>query len=122
MAVADIVALYGAAWHEHDAAARLALLEQSWAEACTYCDPAVALEGRAALSAYIGGWQEQRPGYRLELTSGVDEHDGWLRFGWEMLDADGALALEGMDVGTLAADGRLARIVGFFGPFPPVGA
>jgi len=26
--------------------------------------------------------------------------------------------LEGMDYGELAADGRISKIVGFFGPFP----
>jgi hypothetical protein len=30
------------------------------------------------------------------------------------------LLLEGMDFVELAADGRLQRIVGFFGAFPPV--
>jgi hypothetical protein len=28
------------------------------------------------------------------------------------------VALEGMDFGELATDGRISRIVGFFGPFP----
>jgi hypothetical protein len=58
------------------------------------------------------------PGNRIELASGVDEHDGLLRFGWRMLGPDGAVALGGMDFGELDADGRLKRIVGFFGPMP----
>jgi hypothetical protein len=116
----EIVELYGAAWHERDEDARRALLERVWADGGTYCDPTVRLDGREALLAHMAGFQERRPGDRLELTSGVDEHDGWLRFGWRLLGADGALVLEGMDVGTLGPDGRLARIVGFFGPFPPV--
>jgi hypothetical protein len=30
--------------------------------------------------------------------------------------------MEGFDVGELGPDGRLRRIVGFFGPFPPIEA
>jgi hypothetical protein len=81
----------------------------------------VRLEGREALVAHMAGFHERRPGHTLELTSAVDEHDGWLRFGWRLLGPDGAPVLEGMDVGTLGADGRLTRIVGFFGPFAPAG-
>jgi len=33
-----------------------------------------------------------------------------------MLGADGAVAMEGVDFGELADDGRIAKIVGFFGP------
>jgi hypothetical protein len=35
-----------------------------------------------------------------------------------MLDADGVVTLERIDFGELAPDGRLKRIVGFFGPLP----
>jgi hypothetical protein len=60
------------------------------------------------------------PGNRIELASGVDEHDGLLRFAWQMLGPDGAAALDGMDFGELDGDGRLKQIVGFFGPFPAI--
>ena len=62
------------------------------------------------------------PGHRIDVTTAVDEHDGHLRFGWTMFDPAGAVVVEGMDYGTLAADGRLQRIVGFFGPLTPLGA
>jgi hypothetical protein len=76
--------------------------------------------GRDALLAHIAGFQQMLPGARIEMTSGVDEHDGWLRFAWSMIDVSGATATEGFDVGELGPDGRLQRIVGFFGPFPPL--
>jgi len=56
------------------------------------------------------------------VTTGVDEHDRCLRFGWAMSGPDGAVLMEGTDFGTLAADGRLQRIVGFFGGLVPVAA
>ena len=57
-------------------------------------------------------------GARVVATSDVDAYDGHLRFAWRMLDADGVVTLEGIDFGELAPDGRLKRIVGFFGPLP----
>jgi hypothetical protein len=118
----EIVTAYGASWNEPDEAARRKLLEQAWADDGVYCDPTATVTGRDALVSHIAGFHQRIPGARIDLASGVDEHDGWLRFAWTMLGPDGATVMEGFDVGQLAADGRLRRIVGFFGPFPPVEA
>jgi hypothetical protein len=117
----ETVAAYAAAWNEHDEHARRSLLERSWSDDGVYCDPTGRAEGRTALVEHIGGFHAQRPGHRIELASGVDEHDGLLRFNWRMLGPDGDVLLDGMDFGELDGDGRLRRIVGFFGPFPAVG-
>jgi hypothetical protein len=118
-AVSEVVALYAAAWDEHDEAARRELLERSWADAGVYCDPTAVVEGREALVAHLGAFLASGAGARVVVTSGVDEHDGFLRFAWQVVGADGSLQFEGMDFGELDEDGRLRRIVGFFGPFPP---
>lgn len=116
----ETVAAYAAAWNERDEDARCALLERSWTDDGVYCDPSGRAEGRAALVRHIGGFHARMPGNRIEMASGVDEHDGLLRFAWQMLAPDGAVALDGMDFGELDRDGRLKLIVGFFGPFPAV--
>jgi hypothetical protein len=36
-----------------------------------------------------------------------------VRFAWDFLGADGTSRIKGIDVGEIAPDGRLARIVGF---------
>ena len=115
----DAVSAYVAAWGEPDDEARRELLERAWADDGLYCDPLATVVGRDALVAHIGGFRERMPGHRIVLTTVVDEHDGWLRFGWRILDASGAPALDGLDVGELGPDGRLRRIVGFFGPLAP---
>jgi hypothetical protein len=46
----------------------------------------------------------------------VDLHHGRLRFAWKLTDASGRTVVEGIDFCELAPDGRLRRIVGFFGP------
>lgn len=120
MGAGEVVTSYGAAWNEPDEDARRKLLNQGWADDGIYCDPTATVSGREALVTHIAGFHQQFPGARIEVASGVDEHDGWLRFAWTMVGADGATIMDGFDVGELAPDGRLRRIVGFFGPFPPV--
>ena len=119
MDATETVTAYGEAWNEPDEAKRRALLESAWADDGSYCDPTASVDGREALLAHIAGFREMMPGARIEPTSGVEEHHGWARFAWSMIGPDGAAAMDGFDVCELAPDGRLQRIVGFFGPFPP---
>ena len=118
MAVIDVVRAYGAAWNEPDKAARRKLLDEAWADNGVYSDPTGRAEGRDGLVQHIAGFQSQFAGHRIDLTSGVDDHDGFLRFTWAMVGPDGAAVIEGIDFGELAPDGRLRRITGFFGPPP----
>lgn len=118
MNATETVTAYGESWNEPDEAKRQQLLDAAWCDDGSYCDPTASVSGRDALLSHIAGFREMFPGARIEPTSGVEEHNGWLRFSWSMIDAAGATAMEGFDVGELAPDGRLRRIVGFFGPFP----
>ena len=118
MSVDEIVSTYGAAWLEPDEEQRRQLLAQAWAEDGSYTDPLRHVKGREALSQAIAAFQQRRPGERIILTSGVDHHHGMVRFAWKWYGADGSMILEGVDFGELASDGRLRRIVGFFGPMP----
>jgi len=114
----EAVATYGAAWNETDEQKRRALLEQSWADDAIYQDPMGRAEGREALVAHIGGFQQMMAGNTIDATSGVYTYGNVFRFSWVMRDAQGNVAMEGMDFGELADDGLLASITGFFGPFP----
>jgi hypothetical protein len=114
----EIVAAYCEAWNAPTEGARRELLEKSWADDGAYTDPRSDLSGRDALLAHISHVQATRPGSRIVMTSGVDSHHGLLRFAWKLIDPHGAMLVEGIDFGELAADGRLRRIVGFFGPLP----
>lgn len=118
MSIDEIVSIYGAAWLEPDEEQRRQLLAQAWAEDGMYIDPLRHVVGRDALSQTIAGFQQRRPGERIVLTSGVDHHHGMVRFAWTWYAADGSTIMEGVDFGELASDGRLRRIVGFFGPIP----
>lgn len=118
--VETIVAAYGAAWLEEDANQRLALLKTCWSKTGTYQDPSADIAGRDALAAHIGDCQTERPDVQVILTSGVDIHHGKVRFTWKLVDASGDQLRDGVDFGELDEDGRLSKIVGFFGPPAPL--
>jgi hypothetical protein len=119
--IQELVKTYVAAWRELDDEKRRRLLAQVWADDGTYTDPMQHVEGREAVNRMIATYQQRRPGTQVVQTSGVDHYHDKLRFTWALLDAGGAALIEGIDFGELAEDGRLRRIVGFFGPLPGLG-
>ena len=110
---------YARAWLETDPVARRVLLDECWAEDGVYCDPIARTVGRQALADHIGGFQAEQPGARFEVVTGVDGHDGYLRFGWQLRAPDGSVVVEGTDFGELDSGGALRRVIGFLGPLPP---
>jgi hypothetical protein len=119
-ATRKIVTQYMAAWNEPAATARRALLEQCWSDRGVYVDPNVLLAGREALAAKIDEVLASRPGARLEFMSGIDVHHNVVRFLWRLVRADGTCGDTSIDFGEIGADGRLVKILGFFGPPPPL--
>ena len=117
-AITEIVTQYMAAWNEPDDTARRALLEQCWSDSGVYLDPNVSLVGRDALATKIGKVLANRPGARLEFMSGIDVHHAVVRFLWRLVRADGTCGDTSIDFGEVGSDGRLVKIVGFFGPPP----
>ena len=109
---------YLSAWNERDARRRAELIERVWAHDGRLIDPPLTGDGHDAISAVAAAMHEHYPGHRFRRASGVDEHHDQLRFAWELVGPDGEVALRGLDVGELAADGRLQRITGFFGELP----
>jgi len=119
-ATRKIVTQYMAAWNEPNDTARHALLAQCWSDSGVYLDPNVLLAGRDELAAKIGEVMASRPGARLEFMSGIDVHHNVVRFLWRLVRADGTCGDTSIDFGEIGADGRLVKIVGFFGPPPPL--
>lgn len=120
MTVEETIARYSAAWSEVDPDARLSMLRQTVVEDVPYCDPGAQVVGLPALSDVIAGVQAQFPGAVLERTSLVDRHHDCMRFTWRFLDPAGHPLLEGIDVCTLADDGRIASFTVFFGDLAAV--
>jgi len=116
--IAALVEKYCAAWSEPDEVRRMSLLEGSFAQNGHYQDPTAALIGREALSDHIGAIHASSPGAKVEATSGIDHHNGHIRFTWHFVDGEGQEQIKGTDVCELSAEGHLVKIVGFFDPPP----
>jgi len=116
--IATTVDTYLAMWNEEDRARRETLIEQAWTTDGSYLDPLLEADGYAALSEMVAAVHAQYPGHRFRRTTGIDAHHDQVRFGWELADPDGAATVAGVDIGTVASDGRLRSITGFFGELP----
>lgn len=116
--VRALVTQYLDAWNEPDVGKREAMLAQCWGDGAVYVDPTVELSGAAALNAHIAKVQAARPGASLEFMSGIDVHHNVVRFLWRLVRADGTHGDSSIDFGEVGPDGRLVKIVGFFGAAP----
>jgi len=123
----EMVLAYIEAWSTSDDAVRRELLDVSLADDASYTDPAYEIRGKEEIASHIGrslsgeAYEGAGAGARIPISSGVDQHHGMFRFSWRMIDPQKRqIILEGMDFVELAADGRLQRITGFFGTFPPI--
>lgn len=109
---------YFSAWNETDADQRAALIEQVWAPEGQLIDPPLTGKGHQGISEMIATAHGQFPGCRFRRASAVDTHHDYLRVAWELVAPDGTVAVAGTDVGAIDGQGRLVRMVGFFGPIP----
>ena len=116
VAFEKIIDTYCSAWCEPDAAKRDAILAPVWGEGATYTDPTVHVAGRSALVAHIDAVFKVYPGATVRCIGAVDVHHAVARFAWKMVLADGTSLPEGIDFAEVGSDGKLVRIVGFFGP------
>jgi hypothetical protein len=117
---------YLAAWNEHDASARLRILEDIWAEDATYIDaPGLAdapVTDRIAMADHIGrnqgpvgSWFEPRAWFESYA------HHGLLLMPWRHCAPDGTPGILGTDYAELDAAGRIVLAVGF-APLTPDGS
>jgi hypothetical protein len=117
---------YLAAWNEHDAEARLRILDDVWADDATYLEPSGLADGpvlgREELSDLIshnqgpeGTWFEPRAWHE-----GYAHHD-LLVMPWRHCPPDGPTGVIGTDYAELDAKGRMTLAVGF-SPLTPDGS
>lgn len=104
-----------AAYCDPDAARRSAAIREIWHAEGRLIDPPLEARGHQGIADQAGTLLSHYPQHRFERSTAVEAHHGFLRYGWRLLDANGAKVLEGVDFAELDVDGRLARVVGFFG-------
>jgi hypothetical protein len=114
----ETTATYFAAWNEPDAGERRRLLEQSLTADAQLLGPNYLCSGTDEIVEQIGRYQEQMPGTWIVPSSGVDAHHDVARYAWRIVDDEGTAVMEGLDIVERADDGRLSRVVMFYGPLP----
>jgi hypothetical protein len=114
----ELIDSYFAMWNETDAARRRDLIAKTWTEDARYVDPMLEGKGRDGIDAMVAAVHQRFPGYEFRRTSKIDLHHDHVRFSWELAPEDGPVFADGVDFGTVAADGKLAAITGFIDHAP----
>jgi hypothetical protein len=111
---------YAALWAERDRARRAALIALSLTEDADILGNGYRFVGHAQIDAEVERFHRHDVGARAVLASGVDAHHDVARFAVAVLDAGGKVVARGEDIVQLAADGRIRRVMTFWGELPPV--
>lgn len=107
------------AYGQPDAAVRGPVVRRIWAADGRLVDPPLEGQGHDAIAALGDAVAQHFPGHTFVRTTAVDAHHEFARYGWELRGPDGAAAISGIDVVTIAEDGTIAQVVGFFGDLAP---
>ncbi len=103
-----------------DADRRNSLVAANWNADGELIDPPLQGRGHSEISALADAVLTHFAGHRFVRTTAVDAHNGFARYGWDLVGPDDAVAMSGIDVVQFDDAGKLLRIVGFFGPMQPV--
>jgi hypothetical protein len=112
---AELIDTHLRAYCEPDVDRRRELLVAAWSPEGQLIDPPFDGTGVDGISAMVDTLLEHYPSHRFERRTDVDSHHSFARYGWSLVAPDGTSAVTGTDVVELGPDGRIVRIVGFFG-------
>jgi uncharacterized protein YndB with AHSA1/START domain len=113
---AGTVDAYLAAWSEKDASARRALLVASVTEDVSFHDAYSCLRGIDDLNANLAAVQKFMPGLTLRREGEIRQCQGSALGDWIAAGPDGSVKARGTNAYDFAPDGKIRRIVGFWGP------
>jgi len=106
------------AYCEPDAARRMEAVRRIWHPRGRLVDPPLESAGHSGIAGQADHLLQQFPGHRFVRSSAIDAHHEFLRYAWQLRDPQGQPVLEGLDLMELDVDGRISRVVGFFGLQP----
>jgi len=118
--ITTVVDKHLAGYCEPDPSVRAELIAAAWAETGSLIDPPFDGAGRDGIAAMTEVVLTHYAGHTFRRTTEVDTHHQFGRYGWALVAPDGAVAVSGTDYIEFNDEGRLVRIVGFFGDQAPV--
>jgi hypothetical protein len=107
------------AYCEPDPARRSELVASVWHAEGVLIDPPFEGAGHEAIAAMTDVVLAHYSGHTFRRTTDVDTHHTFARYRWELVDADGTVAVGGTDIVEIDDAGRLVRVIGFFGDLTP---
>ena len=113
--IATTIDTHLAAYCEPDPEKRTDLLQSVWTTSGELVDPPMAASSMEEIAGLVDAVLTHYPDHRFQRTTAVDEHHGFARYGWALVSAEGAAAVAGTDFAQVDGDGRLVRVIGFFG-------
>jgi hypothetical protein len=115
-----VVRAYEQVWAERDAVRRRSLMAESMTRDVEILGPGYDFKGYDAVAQEVERMHREHPGVRAAVTSGLDVHHNLVRFAFAVVQFDGSIIKEGEDVLLLAPDGRIRKVLTFFGVLPPL--
>jgi hypothetical protein len=121
--ITTTIGTYVELWNEPDPERRRDLIGQAFDVNARYQGPLVEGVGHDGLEALVTSLhtnvREHLGGYRFQRTGEIDAHHDAVRFSWEIVRSDDdSIFAAGVDVGVLAADGRLRQVTTFLDVAP----
>jgi hypothetical protein len=104
-----IPAKYVAAWHEPDADLRQEVIDELWAQECSYHNSGASFRGRSGIAEAVTEAHDAfiKNGFVFTVAK-VDVAQDAVRYQWEMVpEGGGDLAAVGTHVFTVDGDGRI---------------
>lgn len=112
---AKLIDSYLSAYGEPDCDARAKLVRDIWNPQGRLIDPPMSAQGHDEIVAQSDTLLSLYPDHRFHRSSAIDEHHGFAKYNWKLLNSQGVVVLAGTDFASIDDDGKLACVVGFFG-------
>jgi len=104
-------------WNERDLEKVRGLIEEIFSEDVIFIDPANSIVGHDAFEKMVREFRTRWPDADLSHASEFDGHHDLYRYHWEIRQKS-ELLMVGFDVTEVDSEGRVVRVLGFFGPIP----
>ena len=108
-----------AAYCDPDPARRSETIASVWHTDGALIDPPFEGTGHEGIAAMTDVVLTHFADHTFRRTTNVDTHHHFARYGWELVDVDGTVAVGGTDIVEFDDAGRLVRVIGFFGDLTP---
>jgi hypothetical protein len=109
-----------AVWNERDLSLIRGRLEAVLAPEIAFIDPTIVTNGLGEFEENVRDFRTKYPQAHIRRASGIDSHHNLHRYNWE-ITVEEKVFLAGFDVTETTADGKVCRVLGFFGPLPKLG-